>query len=500
MRVTNQMVTSGSLRNMQKAMQRVNDLNQQVTTGKKISAPSDDPVIAIRALKLRTTCDQLNQFKTKNVQDAKSWVDTTQSSIQNVFDRLQDVYYYCEEGANDPFQTKDRKTIVNELQSLKDAIYREGSSTYAGRYLFSGFKTETNLVFQDAESRKGISYDIAENISPTAFEERNVVLNEVKANDLDAYLDGSKAYQIPEQEGVYRIRLAYNNLSDESISIKMTAADDQESFILATTLKSSESEEYYKVGDNDVHFIPETGELIFGKDVYNSVKNAQNIEVNYSKTNFAVGDLRPEMYFDCTMHQRQMDGSVKDTKFTMNPGGQKIQYEVNFNQYITVNAEGNEFITHDMGNKINDLARAVQDVQDVEDNIARLKIMREDPQYKNSAEAVQRIDRMLEDANTELSMKSETMQKLFGNNMTNFQNFMEDVGTVQARVATTYSKLELIETRVTEQLANFRELKSSNEDIETEEAAIEMYQSELVYEASLSTTASVIKKTLLDYL
>lgn len=500
MRVTNQMVTSGSLRNMQKSMQRVNDLNQQVTTGKKISAPSDDPVIAIRALKLRTTCDQLTQFKNKNVQDAKSWVDTTQSSIQNVFDRLQDVYYYCVEGANDPFQSKDRKTVINELQSLKDAIYREGSSTYAGRYLFSGYKTETNLVFQDEQARKGISYDITENISPRAFEERNVVLNEIKADDLDAYLDGSRDYEIPEQQGVYRIRLAYNNLSSGSITIKMTSADDQESYIQATTLKTTEADEYYKLGDNDVHFIPETGELIFGKDVYNSIKNARNIEVNYSKANFAVGDLRPEMYFDCTMHKRQLDGTIKDTSFVMNPGGQKIQYEVNFNQYITVNAEGNEFITHDMGNKIADLARAVQDVQDVEDNIARLKTMREDPQYMNRQEAVERIDRMLEDANTELAMKSESMQKLFGNNMTNFQNFMEDVGTVQARVATTYSKLELIETRVTEQLANFRELKSSNEDVETEEAAIEMYQAELVYEAALSTTASVIKKTLLDYL
>ena len=51
-------------------MQRVSDLNQQVTTGKKISAPSEDPVIAIRALKLRTTCDQLDQYKNKNIKDA----------------------------------------------------------------------------------------------------------------------------------------------------------------------------------------------------------------------------------------------------------------------------------------------------------------------------------------------------------------------------------------------------------------------------------------------
>ena len=116
MRVTNQMVTSGSLRNMQKSMQRVDKLNNQVTTGKKIAAPSEDPVIAIRALKLRTTVDQLDQYKNKNIKDAMSWLDTTQTSVQNVYDRLQDVYYYCEQGAQDTFQTKDRNTIVQELQ------------------------------------------------------------------------------------------------------------------------------------------------------------------------------------------------------------------------------------------------------------------------------------------------------------------------------------------------------------------------------------------------
>ena len=77
---------------------------------------------------------------------------------------------------------------------------------------------------------------------------------------------------------------------------------------------------------------------------------------------------------------------------------------------------------------------------------------------------------------------------------------MDDVSAVQAKVGTTYSKAEMLEVRVTEQLANFEELKSSNEDVETEEIAIQLYQSELAYESALATTGSVIQKTLLDYL
>ena len=501
MRITNQMVTDSSLRNMQKSMQRVSDLNQQVTTGKKISAPSEDPVVAIRALKLRTTCDQLDQYKNKNIPDAISWLDTTQTSIQNVFDRLEDVYYYCEQGATDTYQTSDRNTIINELYALKDAIYNEGGTTYAGRYLFSGYKTETNLIFQDNAAKEGLSYNITQDISPNKIEPKNVVLNEIDTTDVDAVLAGG-TYEAPIKESVYRLRLAYDNLDKTAgdISITVTAADGTQTTITPTVKQIADSDTYYQVGENDVNYIPETGELIFGDAIYESIKDASNISVNYNKSEFEVGDLRPEMYFNCIQHKQMSDGTVQDTNFTVDPAGQEIQYEVNFKQYVTVNAEGRELITHDMGNKIEDLAIAVQDVLDIENTIAKLGDMLEDPQYKDDEDAIAQINKMLEDADIELALKKESMQKLFGNNITNFQNFMDDVSAIQARVGTTYSKVELIKTRVTEQVANFEELKSSNEDIETEEAAIDLYQSELVYESALSTTASVIKKTLLDYL
>lgn len=501
MRITNHMVTSSSLRNMQKSMQRVSTLNEQVTTGKKISAPSEDPVVAIRALKLRTTCDQLEQYKNKNVKDALNWLDTTQTSIQNIYDRLDDVYVYCEQGATDTYQTKDRNTIISELYALKEAIYSEGGTTYAGRYLFSGYKTETNLIFQDEAAKKGLSYNITEDINPDKIEVKNVVLNEIDPSQLDGILGGN-TYSAPESASVYKLRLAYNNLdkTGNDIKITVTNADGSETTITPTIKQTADSATYYDVADDGVNYIPETGEIIFGKDIYNTVKEADNISVNYNKSDFEVGDLRPELYFNCVQHKELADGTIKDTDFTVSEEGQPIKYEVNFKQYVTVNAEGKDLITHDMGNRIEDLATAVQDVLDIEDTITKLKDLLEDPQYKDDEDAVAQINKMLEGADVELALKRENMQKLFGNNITNFQNFMEDVSAVQAKVGTTYSKVELIQTRVTEQLADFKDLKSANEDVETEEVAIELYQSELVYESALATTASVIKKTLLDYL
>ena len=305
MRVTNQMVTSGSLRNMQKSMQHVSKLNQQVTTGKKISAPSEDPVIAIRALKLRTTCDQLDQYKNKNIKDAMSWVDTTQTSVQNVYDRLQDVYYYCEQGASDTFQTKDRQTIIDELNALKDAIYKEGGMTYAGRYLFSGYKTETNLIFQDDAAKEGLSYNITEDIDPKTIISKNVVLDGIKPEQLDDILAGNTTYQKPTSASVYKMRLAYSGIDNGMPNITVTDANGNQSDLVAqlganfTVKQVADSDTYYAVDPDGVNYIPETGEVIMGENVYNQIKNAQTVSVNYDKSKFAVGDLRPEMYFNC---------------------------------------------------------------------------------------------------------------------------------------------------------------------------------------------------------
>lgn len=505
MRVTNHMVTSSSLRNMQKSMQRVSTLNEQVTTGKKISAPSEDPVVAIRALKLRTTCDQLDQYKNKNIKDALSWLDTTQSSIENILSRMQSVYEYAEQGANDTFSTDDRNKIINELRSLKEGIYSEGGTTYAGRYLFSGYKTETNLIFQNEAAKKGLAYSITEELTPDKIKSKSVVLDGIDAGNLDKILTGADTYTSPTRANAYTLQLAYDNLDSgalngNALSLVVTDTDGNDLTLPMTVMSVEDSDDYYNIQPGDVHFIPETGEIVFGDTIYNSIKNAKNMTVNYNKSDFAVGDLRPEMYFNCTQYKEESDGSVKTTDYTVTDEGQPIRYEVNFNQYITVNAEGRNIISHGIGNDIDDMATAVQNVLDIENTITKLKGCLSDPKYMNDEDAVKQINKMLEDADVELAMRREDMQKLFGNNMTNFQNFMSDVSAEQAKVGTNYSKLELIETRVIEQLENFEELKSSNEDIETEEAALELYQSELVYESALATTSNVIKKTLLDYL
>ena len=123
MRITNQMITGNSLRNMQKSMSAVNKTTQQMTTGKKISQASEDPVIAIRALKLRTTVNQLQQYKEKNIPDATSWFDISTTSLDNITKRIEDITTYCVQGSTDSFNSDDRSTIIDSLKQLQEMLY-----------------------------------------------------------------------------------------------------------------------------------------------------------------------------------------------------------------------------------------------------------------------------------------------------------------------------------------------------------------------------------------
>ena len=71
MRITTKVIQNNSLRNINTNKLLQDKLSQQMSTEKKVNRPSDDPIVAIRALRLRTNVNQINQYYEKNVPDAE---------------------------------------------------------------------------------------------------------------------------------------------------------------------------------------------------------------------------------------------------------------------------------------------------------------------------------------------------------------------------------------------------------------------------------------------
>lgn len=502
MRVTNQMISNNSLRNLQTSTKKVDTLIQQLTTGQKIQRASEDPVVAVRALKLRNTVSQLEQYKTKNIKDADSWMDLTENSITSISNYIEYMSGYCTQGATDSFNNDNRSAVAETIRAYKDMIYSEGNTTYAGRYVLSGYKTDTALGFSDSEAAK-YSYTITEPMSSSKIDVKTVTVNAVDPEDLDKYLAGGKTYgtdAYPEQQTVYRLRLAYDQLSEGTTpTIKYKDSTGTEQTIAVTkTLKNTDSKDYYKdLGDDEVRYIPETGEIIFGKNVYTQIQNADDITVDYAKDSFKQNDLRPEHYFNCVQTNKT---TGEQTNFEITDDDQIIEYEVNFNQMIRVNTQGRDLIKHDMGRAIDELADKVEEVADAENRLAQLKGLLSNPKYSGDSKAVEQINYMISDAENEVKMKNQEMRSMFNAHISVFQDFQTDVTALQSDSGARTSKLDMIAARVAEQYTNFTDLMSSNEEVDYEDKAIEFSSSAIVYNAALQVTGNVLQKSLLDFI
>ena len=189
MRVTNSMISKNSMNNMNNNKISVDKLNNQMSSQKKISRPSEDPVIAIRALRLRSNLSELNQYYERNIPDAQSWMEVTEGALTNMEKILEDVYGKCVQGAHDTLTEEDRASILKDLQSLRQQVYAEGNAECIGRTVFTGYKTNSKLTFMKDE--KDIAYEITEPISYQNIDEKRFYSNYVD-------VPGSKEDLLPE--------------------------------------------------------------------------------------------------------------------------------------------------------------------------------------------------------------------------------------------------------------------------------------------------------------
>lgn len=208
-RVTNSMVTRNAMSNINANKSSLSALNTQMTTHKKIARPSDDPIIAIRALRLRNNLNEINQYYERNIPDASSWLELTNDALNSIKGVMQTMYEKCEQGANGENTTEDRQIILKELQNLSTQIYAEANADYAGRTLLSGYYTNKNVVFPS--DNEDAHYQISETLSASDISKLTYITNKFKFDPTNPTVQNAST--MPSDCEVNRIRLAYDSLN-----------------------------------------------------------------------------------------------------------------------------------------------------------------------------------------------------------------------------------------------------------------------------------------------
>jgi len=149
---TNSSVYSGVISDEVPRLQRdISRLREQISSGKRINRPSDDPSSFATAERMKTLGNQLAR-REESIASARTFVDRTQQEL----DGLADLFTRAREdgvrAADDTRSADDRAAIANELRSIKGEVVDRMNSTQDGEYIFAGNRTDTQPFGADGSA------------------------------------------------------------------------------------------------------------------------------------------------------------------------------------------------------------------------------------------------------------------------------------------------------------------------------------------------------------
>lgn len=475
MRITNKIIQNNSLNNINVNKTLEDQLSTMLSSNKKIVRPSDDPIIALRSLRLRTSVNQVTQYVEKNVEDAKSWLTVTEDAIKTLSDIITDVRKQYVKGTSDTLKAEDRTIITSNLEALAAELYNTGNADFAGRSVFTGFRTETTLTFQKQED---IDYTITEKLN-------NVTVDSVK------YVNVADAENDVKVSDITRIRLSYDKVNNTkpSLTLNGTPVNPDDISVISSTADPNP----YKVCADDadaIVFVPETGEILLGNNRANGPDGVTDVSVTYDRNKWAKGELRPEHYFDCVDHTNNK---------TYSSHGGEIEYNIGVNQSLRINTTADECFSHNVVRDLQDVIESIKAVDDISATITKLKeeLAAVPDTDTTGKEAVQK---KLDAANKAYTFLNDKMHTLFSKCITKADGYLDKNNVALTDCGTRSKRLELIENRLDTQLGSLKELKSENEDADLAETAIQMKSAEYSYNASLMATSKILQETLLNYI
>ena len=133
--------------------------SMQLSTGKQLNSPSDDPARIAQDLSVRTAIDTNGQ-QAKNVQSAVSELTTTDSALSSLTAVLQSARQLAIQGSSDTLTAQQRAAIGSQLDQLLQQSVAVGNTSYAGRYVFAGTATMSTppMLTQGGDPITGVTF------------------------------------------------------------------------------------------------------------------------------------------------------------------------------------------------------------------------------------------------------------------------------------------------------------------------------------------------------
>lgn len=451
MRITNNMMFDTSIRNLNANLERLDAAQVQYSTQSKIQVPSDDPVIATRAIKYRDYVADVQQYQ-KNTSDATSWMEVTDDALQGIADYMTRLKELITNGANDTNSTSSKTAIADEIKEIKKGLVDTMNTSYAGRYIFAGYNTDQppyKLVTETLSSGatvdkvlyKGQSLSVGGPISAT-----------VPDSDITTFCDDKVAKSAPvySHTGTWTLTANGTNYSVNLSSVTNMAT-------LQTAIDTAAGAGTFTVGTNGSGYL--------------------TLTPGGSVTSFKIG-AQNDLGFA--------------SAYTGDTTAQDISYHVSNGSEVKVNIEGKNVMGWSGDSTSGGYTTAGTNLFDTIDKVLLGLSGQSSYKVATCSSGVWSVQTLPATTQTSSQLVSSCLDELETN--------LDRITKSQSELGARMNYVESTDTRLSSNNLTFTKLQSKNEDIDVAQASIEVNSAKSVYEAALSVSSKVTNASLVDYL
>lgn len=269
MRVTQSMLSNNMLRNLSNSYSNLGKYMDQLSTGKKINRPSDDPVVAMKGMNYRSQVTEIEQYQ-RNTSEVHNWMDNSDAALDKATKALQRLRELAVQASNGTYEEGQRENIAEEVGQLKEHLIDIANTKVNDKYIFNGTSTGTEPVGEDGN----VTWE--ENPNPVMIEvangtklKVNIDPNEVFDNDffgnIEKFADALRTNSADDIENAItnidtniddvisqradlgarmnRLDLVENRLSEQEVIAKRVMSDNEDADMekVIMNLKTQES-------------------------------------------------------------------------------------------------------------------------------------------------------------------------------------------------------------------------------------------------------------------
>lgn len=247
MRITNSMMTNGFMRNLNRNLTSFNKLNNQLTSGKEISKPSDNPFKVARSMQLNSDIQANEQYNT-NITDTINHLETTDVALEQLTNVMQRVRELTVSAGNAAYGSDERVAIKDEINEKVSEIAQILNTSFDGKYVFGGTKTSTKPLIDTIDPETGnrvLNYagKDGEILDETSDDES--VQNQLKMIGSDLMVEISQGVKVDYNVNAKDL-LEFKNKDGQQVSVMGLFKD------ITTNLTSGSSEDISKLTNENL--------------------------------------------------------------------------------------------------------------------------------------------------------------------------------------------------------------------------------------------------------